>query len=227
MPSYYIRDGEGNLQQVESEQLASGQILPQSVPSDATGNPLFTSTNPGNVNPLSPIPDSRLAAADQITTSDVGSSTALGQNGQSFVTGSPTSGSVAAMPLDGQSSVRVQIAGTWIGTLQFEVSGDGGLSWVPVHGQVVGTLKLALSVTANGQFLVPVAGAGNIRVRATGFSSGVASVLLSLTSGDSIVAIASPLVAAEVEGVKATYFVPFSFAPAASATDVLVLQGSA
>jgi hypothetical protein len=227
MPTYFIRDGEGNLEQVEAEVLPGGAVLPQSVPSDITGTPLFSQSNPGYVDPLAPAPDTRLASADQITIVDSGTSSTAGQNGQSFITGSPTPASSATIPINGQAAVRVQVSGTWSGTLAFEVSADGGLSYVPVHGHVVGTIKLATSITANGQFLIPVAGATNFRVRATSFSSGIASIQLSSTVGAAVHINASPLQAAEIEGIKWTYWASLAFAPASAATDAVVIQGSA
>jgi hypothetical protein len=108
--------------------LGAGQTLPQSNPSDAFGNSLFSLTNPGFTTPVNPTPDVRPATPQAIIIVDSGSAAAVGQNGVSFITGAPSAGSVAAVTLNGQTAARLELNGTWAGTLQFETSVDGGLS---------------------------------------------------------------------------------------------------
>lgn len=223
---YQVRDGNGNIVTIKAGTTGGGETLPQSNPSDPTGNSLFTSTNPGYTQPAAPPADVRPASPGQITIVDSGSASASGQNGVSFITGTPSANSTAAFTLNGQDAVRIEVNGTWAGALEFETSADGGLSWVPTHCQVVGTVKLATSVTANGDLLCPVGGSTNARMRATAFSSGVASIWANFTGAPGPVLVVSPRVMALTEGTDATYHAALSFAPAASATDVVLMQGS-
>jgi hypothetical protein len=224
---YQVRDGNGNIITIKSATTGAGETLPQSNPSDAFGNSMFSATNPGVVAPSAPAPDVRPASATAITIVDSGSATASGQNGVSFITGAPSVNSTAAVTLNGQTASRVEVNGTWSGTLQFETSVDGGLSWVPNYCQVLGTVKLAVTVTANGDFLCGISGASNFRVRSTAFVSGVASIWVNLSGAHGPVAVLSPRQTVTYEGIDPTYHAALSFAPAAAATDAIVIQGSA
>src|SRR5215469_14346770 len=128
---YQVRDGNGNIITIKSGTTGAGSTLPQSNPSDAFGNSMFTITNPGQVQPVGPAPDIRPATPAQITIVDTGSATAAGQNGASIVSGTATANSAAALTLNGQTTSRVEVNGTWSGTLQFEASVDNGTTWVP------------------------------------------------------------------------------------------------
>lgn len=79
-------------------------------------------------------------------------------------------------------SVRVQVAGTWTGTLQFETTVDG-TNWVATHAQPVGVAAAATTAvtttTANGSWIVDSRGAEGVRVTATAAITGQANVSLS------------------------------------------------
>lgn len=113
-------------------------------------------------------------ATQNITTVDVGSTTTPSANGQNIITGSPTANSAASFALSGIETVRIQVTGTWTGTLAVEQSIDGGTTWVGLGlhqgGYTVG------SFTANFVGGGNVGGATNLRVRATAAITGTAVV---------------------------------------------------
>jgi len=73
--------------------------------------------------------------------------------------------------------IGAQITGTWVGTLTFELSIDG-TNFVAVQAQNVTTAVIATTTTANGIFKFDAVGALVVRVRATAWTSGDATVTL-------------------------------------------------
>jgi hypothetical protein len=227
LADYQVRDGNGNIITIKSGTTGAGETLPQSNPSDAFGNSLFTTANPGVTAPATPVPDVRQATPATITIVDSGSATASGQNGASIVSGAPSAASAASFTLNGMTSARVELNGTWAGTLAFESSIDGGTTYVPTYCMVQGTLKLALTVVANGNFLCNTAGTTNFRIRATAFSSGVAAIWVNLSSAEGPVVVVSPRIMVDEQGQDPTFHAAIKITAAASATDIVVVQGSA
>jgi hypothetical protein len=175
--------------------VGGGQIQ-QTVPSDPTATP-YSQTNPQYMNlllggasvnigqntkalslPVAPPtdPDIRVAPAT-ITAVDTASTTAAGQNGASIVTGGATLNSSVTQAVNGASTARLQLSGSWVGTLALEQSIDGGTTYGAMGCHVNGTVYSASSITGNGIFDCEVAGATHIRVRATSFVGGGTAVL--------------------------------------------------
>lgn len=74
-------------------------------------------------------------------------------------------------------SFNVAITGTFVGTLQFEASFDGGTTWAPISGATVGTTA---TFTAPTQFVAVEPERGVLwRVNCTAYTSGTANVRLS------------------------------------------------
>lgn len=73
------------------------------------------------------------------------------------------------------SGLAVQVSGTWVGVLTFEGSNDQ-LAWSQLVGTPSRPGALAESVEANGSWLVWTAGLAYVRVRATAWTSGTATV---------------------------------------------------
>jgi hypothetical protein len=101
-----------------------------------------------------------------------------------------TTGTIAALnatvaaALQGWSSCAVVLTGTWSGALVFEVSSDGGATWIygafviPPAG-VSPVPGLAVAVSANGTYeVIGIGATTNVRVRAALWTSGTASVRL-------------------------------------------------
>lgn len=137
-------------------------------------------------------PDLRTGALN-ITARDVVSSSASGQNSVSIVTGIPTAGSVQSQALNGHASGLVQVTGTWTGTLAFELSADGGTTWVSTPMRNKGTVFTVGTVTANGIFYGDVSGASHFRVRSTAAMTGTATVNMNFSSESGAVQVLNPL----------------------------------
>lgn len=151
---------------------------------DSAGN-LLTSTLIGGThqaldvnvaNAIQTTPEADVAPATaNITAQDTGSSSASGANGQAIITGSATAGSTAAFSFATVESLRVQVTGTWTGTLTSEISLDGGTTWYQVN-VVQNTVLTAASFSANFEGATGVTGATNWRLRATAAWTGTATV---------------------------------------------------
>lgn len=129
-------------------------------------------------------PDTR-ANGGNITVRDTGSVVTSGQNSSSVITGTPTAGSFQTFAINGQSSVGVLVSGTWTGTLEFDLSFDGGVTYFPSTMRVRGVSYAGASITANGNFSGDVSSATHFRVRAIAVMTGTATVkpVFSATSG--------------------------------------------
>jgi hypothetical protein len=168
-------------------------------------------------------PDLRPAAGN-ITAQDVASSSASGQDSVSIVTGTPTAASFRTQAINGHSAVRVQITGTWTGTLQFEVSADAGTTWIPIPMRITGTVFTRSTVTGNGVFYGDVSGATNFRVRETAAHTGTAAVAMDFSTASGAAQVLNPLrIMDNVSGASAAVKAA-STAPVASDTAVVTTQ---
>lgn len=84
-------------------------------------------------------------------------------------------GTASTIGLDNFSTVSFSITGTWSATLIFEASTDG-TNFNAISVLNVATNAFVANTTANGQFLVNVAGYNTIRTKASAFSSGTVNV---------------------------------------------------
>lgn len=117
-------------------------------------------------------------ATVNITIQDTASTTTAIANGQSAFTGTPTTNSAASFALDSLDTVVVEVTGVWTGTLQIEVSMDGGTVWYirPIH-QAGGSSAASFgSFTANFAGGLNVGAWTNVRVRAIAAMTGTATV---------------------------------------------------
>ena len=142
----------------------------------------------------------------------------IGENGASIVTGSPTANSFATQAVNGASTARLQLSGSWVGTLVFEQSIDGGTTFGAMACHYNGTIYSGSSITGNGIFDCEVAGATHIRVRATSFVGGGTAVLTqTLTSFAGVVKILNSVALKDNASGSSLTIKPASTAP--SATD--------
>jgi hypothetical protein len=147
-----------------------------------------------------------------------------GQDSVSIVTGTPTAASFRTQAINGHSAVRVQITGTWTGTLQFEVSADAGTTWIPIPMRVTGTVFTRSTVTGNGVFYGDVSGATNFRVRETAAHTGTAAVAMDFSTASGAAQVLNPLrIMDNVSGASAAVKAA-STAPVASDTAVVTTQ---
>lgn len=74
------------------------------------------------------------------------------------------------------SRYAIQITGTFTATIQFEVSLDGGTTYVAALATPVGSTTAATTTTAAGAFLMDVSGFPLARLNCTAYTSGTATV---------------------------------------------------
>lgn len=104
-----------------------------------------------------------------ITARDVASTSTAGANGQVYITGSPTANSsVAWFTTTSYSSYTIQVTGSWTGTLQVEVSYDGGTTYFARQLQQVGVDNFYTTFTSNFTGVIETLGATIVRVRSVG-----------------------------------------------------------
>ncbi len=98
---------------------------------------------------------------------------------QDSTTGSlTTTGGVVTVALFNTPSETVQVSGTWIGVLLFELTADNGTTWKPLTVSVYGTGELTQATVGNGLFTVQNAGFTAARVRAASMQSGTVTVTM-------------------------------------------------
>lgn len=153
---------------------------------------LFPGALAGNGGLKVGLPDVRPAAVN-ITARDIVSSSASGQNAVGIVTGAPTANSTNSQAINGESTARIQITGTWTGTLAFEGSADGGTTWFAQPARGTGTVYTLGSVTGNGLFTVDVSGLTNLRVRSTAVMTGIAVTQMTLATPAGFVQVTNPV----------------------------------
>jgi hypothetical protein len=130
-------------------------------------------------------------ATQNITAQDTASTTTTGANGQSIVTGTPTTNSTASFALSGYDSVKLQVTGTWTGTLISEISLDGGTTWYGTGVHQSGTSYTANNFTANFGGGLNVSGCTNFRIRSTAAWTGTATVKINATINPNSVYVAN------------------------------------
>ena len=165
-------------------------------------------------------PDIR-PSSGTVTAQDTSSTTTTGQNGASIITGSPTTNSTVSQAVNGESSARVLITGTWTGTIEIDGSLDGGTTWTPIPARVVGSSYTQSSVTGNGQFFADLAGLTNVRARGAAAWTGTATVLFTFTAEPGAVQVLNPVrIVDNTSGAQAT--IKAASTPAAT-TDTAVV----
>lgn len=98
-----------------------------------------------------------------------------------------TADSCIALPvstLDRAGSI--QLGGTFVGTVTFEASANGGSSWAGIVGYPWGGGAAASTATATGGWTFDVAGKTNIRARMSAYTSGTANATLTSSQAGSI-----------------------------------------
>lgn len=138
-------------------------------------------------------PASVSPATQNITTQDLASSSTTGFDSQPIITGTPTAGSAASFALTNFNTVRVQVTGTWTGTLQSEFSIDSGTTWYISAVHLNGTSFTAATFTANFQGATSAAGITNFRLRATAAVTGTAVVAVTESIAQVAVNIITPI----------------------------------
>lgn len=163
-----------NITQIGGAALAFGQQLA------ASSIPVVTQ---GDLSP----------ATQNITTRDLVSVTTPQANGQNYITGTPTAGSVASFSLSSFDSVEVFVTGTWTGTLQSEISLDGGVTWFTRGVKQAGAAYISSSFTANFAGGLNFSGMNFYRVRSTAAMTGTATVKVVASINIGSITVSNPL----------------------------------
>jgi hypothetical protein len=106
-----------------------------------------------------------------------------------IVTGTIASSPVANVEINTQGGgiALINITGSWSGTLVFEATGDG-VNWnTAIAFPKPSTTAAINSTTANGVWAFPCGGANKFRVRASAWSTGIASIHLEVTQSTQLV----------------------------------------
>ena len=84
---------------------------------------------------------------------------------------------VVNLPQD-KGGATLVLSGTWTGTIQFEATGDGGVTWVAVNVMPLNATTAVTSATANGTWQVNTAGFTGLRMRSSATMSGSATATI-------------------------------------------------
>jgi hypothetical protein len=131
-------------------------------------------------------------ASQNITVADSVTASTTVANGQVFYTGTPTAGSAASFATASFESLEVQVTGTWTGTLQTEISMDGGTTWISRGVKQSGTSYIGSSYTQNFEGGANLGGITNFRVRAISVITGTATVQVSLSVNPASILVSNP-----------------------------------
>jgi hypothetical protein len=136
-------------------------------------------TTPGVTDAFT-LPDLR-PSSGTITALDAATTTIAGQSGVTLITGTPTASSFQTQAFNGMSSATILTTGTFVETLNIEASSDGGTVYAPIAGRLFGSALTTTTITAPGEINVDVSGLTNLRVRSTAFTSGTATVRMTVS----------------------------------------------
>lgn len=101
-----------------------------------------------------------------------------------------SNGDIVSLSSRGAGNIGVQVSGTWTGTLQFEVSVDG-YNYASTFAFPIDNSNAGINSTAaNGVWRILGGGIGSVRVRASAFTSGIATVFFQTTAAASTVRVA-------------------------------------
>lgn len=95
-------------------------------------------------------------------------------------------GDGSTLDVSGYSSVSFVITGTFVATVNFEVTGDG-TNWEPLQVVQVGTSTISTASTSTGTFSAAIGSLKTVRARVSGYASGAVTVTAraNLTHGTS------------------------------------------
>lgn len=170
----------------------TSQITQETTTASNTTSILANQTNGNLISQISQLPADKSPATQNITVQDTASTTTPVANGQNFITGTPTAGSVATFSIPSAESIEVQATGTWTGTLAAEVSQDGGTTWVTRGIKQSGSSYLGSSFTQNFQGGSNFGGMNMYRVRATAAMTGTATIKVTSSLNPASLIISNP-----------------------------------
>jgi hypothetical protein len=161
------------------------------LPTLTTGQQSAIQVNANGILLTAPTPD-QYPSTQSITAQDTATTSTAAFN-QTWYTGTPTAGSAATFTLLSDETAMFEISGTWTGTLQCEISVDGGTTWV------ANSLHISASPINTAQFTGNVIGFTNIaaktqiRIRAISAWTGTATVRINLSVNSESIYVANPI----------------------------------
>ncbi len=146
-----------------------------------------------------------ISSTGNITAADVLTVSTPGADNQSIFSGAPTANSFIAAAVTGDSSFAIQVDGTFVGTLQFERSLDGGSTYTAISAFAAGTAYTRSTTTQIGRWHGNCSSSNSIRVRATAWTSGTANIRILAGAGTGTITIGNPIrLFDQVTGVQAS-----------------------
>ena len=190
----------------------ASNVLVTSYLNDGSGNALTSTSGALNV--------SSTTANDTVTTGtitaqDTSSTSTTYFNNQVWYSGTPTAGSSFQVSTLGIETGMVEVTGTWTGTLQTEVSVDGGTNWIAHSIHQIGSSAFISSFTNNLAGSLNMAAKTMFRVRSTATWTGTANIRLISSQNPSTVYIANSLKLVDVS--SPTSSTVMNIAPASTA----------
>lgn len=119
-----------------------------------------------------------------LPTDQTGINTFLDKTGSGTITALAQS---VTATTNGCSSVSFNVTGTWTATLIIEATNDGGTTWNTTNGNIVALDTSTQFFSTNAFLVVPCGSFGQVRLRASAFSSGTANITWEASSGANVV----------------------------------------
>jgi hypothetical protein len=137
-----------------------------------------------------------------IESADIGTKLAINPDGSLNSRAADTSGSGTIAALNGavaastvgQSTITFNVTGTWVATLTFQATVDG-TNWFIVYGTVAGTDATTELIASDNPVIIPCGGFTQVRLIATAYTSGTASLAWATGRSPNTVLTFSPVAA--------------------------------
>lgn len=91
---------------------------------------------------------------------------------------SASTGIYVSVPLNSYASVAIQTTGTWTGTLTFQASIDGGVTWFAVNAALPNTGGASTTINSNQQAYISTGAFSDFRVNRTTAGTGTVTVVI-------------------------------------------------
>jgi hypothetical protein len=111
---------------------------------------------------------------------------------QTAYAGTPTASSFVRLDVTGESAFSAVVTGTFVGTIQIERT-INGTDWTPVGVFIAGSSYTTQQINAPAQMHGNTSAATAVRLRATAWTSGTASVTIRAGEGTGTITVGSPM----------------------------------
>ncbi len=190
----------------------AANMLVTSYLNDGSGNAIGSTSGALNVS-NSPSPDVILTGS--ITAQDTASTSTSYFNDQTWYSGTPTAGSTLTSGSISVETGMITVEGTWTGSLQAEISTDGGTNWIAHSIHQVGSAAFITAFTNNIVGSLNLAAKTWIRVRSTAAWTGTANIRITESFNASNIYVANSLKL--IDGSSQTSSTTMNIVPASTA----------